>query len=122
MSSDNVLVDGGIASVSWVIFDVTLVFSIVLLTFAYVFSQAPEIGTYNQRLGPGLGIEQMGIEPDILVDNNPRTSYLGEDTQLEHAMKVLKEWLKNEPLVVPKAPATKRNMAYDDAESCTVRQ
>ena len=37
LSSDNTLVDGGIAT-------------------------APEYGTYNDKLGWGLGIEQMGVE------------------------------------------------------------
>ena len=60
----------------------------------------------------------MGVEPDILVDNNPRTNYDGKDTQLEHAIKVLKEWLEEEPVVVPTAPSKKRNMAYDETETC----
>lgn len=96
LSSDNTLVDGGIAT-------------------------APEDGTYNEKFGPGLGIEQMGVEPDILVDNNPRPTYDGKDAQLEHAITVLKEWLEQEPVVVPKAPAHKRNMAYDVAESCKAK-
>ena len=82
---------------------------------------APEDGTYNEKFGPGLGIEQMGVDPDIYVDNNPRTNYDGKDTQLEHAIKVLKDWLDKEPVVVPKAPAQRRDMSYDDAESCNVR-
>ena len=93
LSSDNTLVDGGIAT-------------------------APEDGTYNENFGAALGIEQMGVEPDIVVDNNPRTSYDGKDTQLEHAIPVLKDWLEKEPVLVPLAPAHKRNMAYDDTESC----
>jgi len=95
LSSDNNLVDGGIAS-------------------------APEIGTYNQKFGSGLGIEQMGVEPDILVDNNPRTAYDGRDSQLEYAIKVLKDWIEKEPVVVPTAPTKKRNMALDETESCSV--
>lgn len=96
LSSDNRLVDGGIAT-------------------------APEDGTYNEKYGAGLGIEQMGVIPDIEVDNNPRTSYEGVDTQLEHAIEVLKDWLQEEPVVVPTAPS-KRNMAYDDAESCKAKR
>jgi tricorn protease len=60
----------------------------------------------------------MGVEPDIQVDNNPRTTYDGKDVQLETAINVLASWLANEPVVVPKAPASKRNMAYDDSQSC----
>jgi C-terminal processing protease CtpA/Prc len=81
-------------------------------------SKAPEEGTYNEKFGPGLGIEQMGVEPDILVDNNPRTAYDGKDTQLETAINVLASWLAKEPVAVPKAPTSKRNMAYDDSQSC----
>ena len=44
--------------------------------------QAPEIGIYNDNFGWGVGIEQMGVSPDIEVDNNPRTTYDGRDTQL----------------------------------------
>lgn len=97
LSSDNTLVDGGIAT-------------------------APEIGTYNQNLGPGLGIEQTGVHPDIDVDNNPRTSYDGTDTQLEHAIEVLKDWLKTEPIVVPLAPEHKRNMALDESATCATKR
>ena len=43
LSSDNTLVDGGIAT-------------------------APEYGTYNDKLGWGLGIEQMGVEVWLSVD------------------------------------------------------
>ena len=64
----------------------------------------------------------MGVTPDIVVDNNPRTSYDGVDTQLEHAIEVLKTWLKEEPVVVPKAPAHKRNMALDESESCAAKR
>lgn len=80
--------------------------------------QAPEEGTYNENLGSGVGIEQQGVQPDIVVDNNPRTVYEGRDTQLETAIAVLKEWLREEPVVLPKAPAKKRDMSYNYSESC----
>jgi tricorn protease len=60
----------------------------------------------------------MGVQPDVLVDNNPRPTYDGKDTQLETAISLLKQWLKEEPVVVPTAPAKKRDMSYD-SESCT---
>ena len=100
---------------------------VILLTFANNCDmlptklQAPEIGTYNEKWGAGLGVEQMGVTPDIVVDNNPRTSYDGIDTQLEHAIEFLKTWLEEEPVVVPLAPKHKRNMAYSDG-SCATRQ
>ena len=83
--------------------------------------QAPEIGTYNEKWGAGLGVEQMGVTPDFVVDNNPRTSYDGVDTQLEYAINYLKKWLEEEPVVVPLAPKHKRNMALHD-ESCDADQ
>ena len=44
----------------------------------------------------------MGVIPDVEVDNNPKTAFNGEDTQLEHAITVLKEWLEEDPVVVLK--------------------
>jgi len=79
LASDNHLVDGGIAT-------------------------APEIGTYSNNFGWGMGIEQMGVEPDIEVENNPRTFYDGKDDQLQEAIEVLAQWLKAEPVVLPKRP------------------
>ena len=79
LASDNKMVDNGIAT-------------------------APEIGTYNNKFGWGMGIEQMGVDPDIEVDNNPRTLYDGKDEQLEKSIEVLAQWLKDEPVVLPKPP------------------
>ena len=84
LSSDNKLVDGGIAT-------------------------APEIGTYNNNFGWGLGIEQMGVEPDKEVDNNPRTAYDGKDDQLEAAIIYLADWIAREPIVDPRSPGPKND-------------
>lgn len=86
LSSDNKLVDGGIAS-------------------------APEIGTYNDNYGWGLGIEQQGVQPDVEVDNNPRTTFDGKDEQLERAINELADWLAKEPIVEKDPPAKRPNMA-----------
>ncbi len=49
-------------------------------------------------------IEGHGVDPDIVVDINPFEDYLGKDAQLEKAVEVLKEEMKNyKPL--PKTPA-----------------
>lgn len=40
-------------------------------------------------------IENVGVIPDIIVDLNPFDDYLGEDAQLNNAIEVLKEELKN---------------------------
>jgi tricorn protease len=94
LSSDNRLVDNGITS-------------------------APEYGTYNNNFGWGIGIEQMGVEPDVKVDNNPRLAYDGEDQQLEIAINVLKQWINEDPILLPKNPETKKDMSLDkSAEAC----
>jgi len=92
LSSDNNLVDGGIAT-------------------------APEYGVFNDKWGWGMGIEAQGVEPDIEVDNNPREVYDGHDAQLERAIKKLKNWLKDEPIPDPLAPAKKPDMSLKD-EQC----
>jgi C-terminal processing protease CtpA/Prc len=92
LASDNQLVDGGIAT-------------------------APEIGTFNDNFGWGLGIEQHGVVPDIEVDNNPRTSFDGKDTQLETAIKVLEKWLVEEPVVIPNPPKNTMDMSVH-GDSC----
>ena len=78
--------------------------------------QAPEIGIYNDNFGWGVGIEQMGVSPDIEVDNNPRTTYDGRDTQLETAIAELKRWLEEEPVVIPRPPERKKDMGLGSNE------
>ncbi|KAG7369681.1 peptidase S41 family protein [Nitzschia inconspicua] len=91
LASDNHLVDGGIAT-------------------------APEIGTYNERLEWGLHIEQMGVDPDIVVDNDPHEAFTGKDRQLERAIEELKKWLEEEPVVLPTPPEKKKDMTMGDRE------
>lgn len=95
LASDNRLVDGGIAS-------------------------APEIGVYNNEFGWGMGIEQMGLEPDIVVDNDPHETYTGKDRQLERAIEVLKHWIEEEPIVIPKPKTKYKDMTMGDRE-CKAR-
>jgi len=77
LASSNVLVDRGIAS-------------------------AAEFGVY----GPEREwlIEGHGVEPDIVVDNLPYTTFQGRDAQLERAIAFLKELIKKEPVKMPKHP------------------
>ena len=91
LSSDNKLVDGGIAS-------------------------APEVGVFNDKFGWGMGIENMGLEPDILVDNDPHETYMGKDAQLERAIEELKRWIEEEPIVVPKPKSKRKDMTMGDRE------
>jgi len=95
LSSDNTLVDGGIAT-------------------------APEIGDYNDNFGWGMGIEQMGLEPDIVVDNDPHETYAGKDRQLERAIQELSKWIEEEPVVVPKPKSKRKDMTMGDRE-CSAR-
>jgi len=94
LSSDNTLVDGGIAT-------------------------AAEIGTYNNNFGWGLGIEQMGLIPDVEVDNNPRMAFEGVDTQLQRAVSYLKDWIEREPVALPENPGPHRDMSKPkSSEEC----
>ncbi|MGA2173851.1 MAG: S41 family peptidase [Verrucomicrobiota bacterium] len=79
LSFDNWLVDKGIAS-------------------------AAEFGVYGPE-GKWL-IEGHGVDPDIVVDNPPHATYLGEDAQLKKAIDLLREEIKKEPVTVPPPPAT----------------
>ena len=78
LSSDNTLVDGGIAS-------------------------AAETGVYGPE-GKWL-IEGHGVDPDIVVDNLPYATYNGSDAQLDAAIEYLKKKIAAEPVEVPQAPA-----------------
>jgi len=77
LTSSNRLVDGGVAT-------------------------AAEFGVYAD--GKWL-IEGHGVDPDIVVDNEPYATFQGKDLQLEAAIKFLQDKLVKEPVIVPKAPA-----------------
>ncbi len=49
-------------------------------------------------------IEGTGVEPDIVVDNEPRTTFDGRDAQLEAAVKHLQQLIANDPRPVPPVP------------------
>jgi tricorn protease len=49
-------------------------------------------------------IEGHGVDPDIVVDNNPALEYQGIDQQLNKAIEVIKEELKNAKPVPPIPP------------------
>jgi tricorn protease len=78
LSSSNVLVDRGIAT-------------------------AAESGVY----GPERQwlIEGHGVDPDIVVDNEPHATFRGEDAQLDAAIKYLDAEIKAHPVPVPPPPA-----------------
>jgi tricorn protease len=78
LSSDNILVDNGIAS-------------------------AAENGVFGPE-GKWL-IEGHGVDPDIVVDNLPYETFNGKDAQLEFAIDYLKKLIQKEPVEDPKVPA-----------------
>ena len=78
LSSDNFLVDRGIAT-------------------------AAETGVYGPE-GQWL-IEGHGVDPDMVVDNEPHATYQGNDAQLDAAMAYLAAEIKAHPVVVPPPPA-----------------
>jgi len=80
LTSSNYLVDGGIAT-------------------------AGEFGVYGPE-GAWI-IEGPGVTPDVIVDNLPHATYLGEDAQLEAAIEHLLERIAEEPVVVPDPPPGK---------------
>eukprot|EP00537_Pseudo-nitzschia_pungens_P001009 CAMPEP_0172362114 /NCGR_PEP_ID=MMETSP1060-20121228/5799_1 /TAXON_ID=37318 /ORGANISM="Pseudo-nitzschia pungens, Strain cf. cingulata" /LENGTH=1849 /DNA_ID=CAMNT_0013084539 /DNA_START=224 /DNA_END=5773 /DNA_ORIENTATION=- len=91
LASDNHLVDGGIAT-------------------------APEIGDYNDNFSWGMGIENMGLEPDIVVDNDPHETYTGKDRQLERAIEELKRWIEDEPIPSPNPKTKRKDVTMGDRE------
>ncbi len=78
LSSNNRLSDGGLA-------------------------RAPMSGVYGPE-GEWL-IEQVGVKPDIVVDNPPHATFNGDDAQLDAAIQYLLEEIRKDPREVPAAPA-----------------
>lgn len=66
-------------------------------------ARAPMNGVYGPE-GEWL-IEQVGVIPDIVVDNLPHATFGGADAQLDAAVDYLLERIAEEPVVVPAAPA-----------------
>lgn len=54
----------------------------------------PEFASYDHVTGEWI-IEGWGVDPDIEIDNDPYEEYLGKDTQLDKAIEVIKEEMKN---------------------------
>ncbi|MBM3405499.1 MAG: protease, partial [Bacteroidetes bacterium] len=63
----------------------------------------PEFAHFDKE-GKEFVIEGKGVEPDIRVVNDPAKEYAGEDQQLNKAIEVLLEELKNNPKQLPDAP------------------
>lgn len=65
-------------------------------------ASAAEIGVYGPE-GAWL-IEGHGVDPDIVIDNLPRATFDGRDTQLEAAIQHLQELMLRDPRPVPPPP------------------
>jgi len=65
----------------------------------------PESASYSSETGDWI-IEGWGVDPDIVIDNDPYREYLGIDDQLNKAIEVIKENLKDRKGLppVPKGP------------------
>lgn len=66
------------------------------------FVTAAENGSFIP--GEGWTVEGPGITPDILVDNNPASTFRGEDRQLDAAIAKLKELIAKDPRPLPTPP------------------
>jgi tricorn protease len=63
---------------------------------------AAEFGVYGPE-GAWL-IENHGVDPDMVVDNPPHATYLGEDAQLKAAITYLQKEIKDHPVEAPATP------------------
>lgn len=65
-------------------------------------ASAAELGVY----GPERKwlIEGHGVEPDIVVDDLPHSTFEGKDAQLDAGIKLLEEEIQKDPRPVPKTP------------------
>ncbi|MGA7159352.1 MAG: S41 family peptidase [Acidobacteriaceae bacterium] len=66
-------------------------------------ASAAETGVYGPE-GKQWLIEGHGVDPDITVDNLPHATYTGEDAQLQAAIKLLQQEIKDDPNPVPPHP------------------
>ena len=64
---------------------------------------APNLAFWD--VGEGFGIENVGIPPDLEVEQTPKDVIAGHDPQLEAAIKVAMDELKANPPAKPKRPA-----------------
>lgn len=63
----------------------------------------PEFAPYSKD-GAGWIIESHGVDPDIVVDNDPAREFRGEDQQIDKAIEVIAEELKAKGKPLPPIP------------------
>jgi tricorn protease len=64
----------------------------------------PEFSRYDVA-GKEWIIEGHGVDPDIVIDNDPAKEYAGEDQQLQKAIEMILEELKTQEKTLPPAPS-----------------
>ena len=64
----------------------------------------PEFAKYDAD-GKEWIIEGRGVEPDVVVDNDPAREFAGEDQQLDKGVEIALEKLKAESKPLPAPPA-----------------
>ena len=63
----------------------------------------PEFSRYDVA-GKEWIMEGHGVDPDIVVDNDPAKEFSGQDEQLDRAIAVVKEEMKKHPVTLPPPP------------------
>jgi len=63
---------------------------------------APNVGIWTKD---GFVVENVGVSPDIEVEQTPAEVIAGRDPQLEKAIQVALQQLKEHPVVAPVRPA-----------------
>ena len=63
----------------------------------------PEFSPYDAD-GKGWIIEGHGVDPDIVVDNDPAKEFAGDDEQLNKAIEVIMDSLKTQEHDIPPVP------------------
>lgn len=67
------------------------------------FMDRPEFGIYDTE-GKEWIVEGHGVDPDIVVDNDPAKEYIGIDEQLNKAIEVILDELKTKEKTIPPVP------------------
>lgn len=75
--------------------------------------RVPFFTNYDARTGQWI-VENHGVDPDILIDNDPIKEQMGEDQQLNKAIEVILQELKNrKPLPGVPAPRTFKDLGWE---------
>jgi tricorn protease len=74
--------------------------------------RVPFFTNFDAKTGEWI-VENHGVDPDILIDNNPIKEQAGEDEQLNKAIEVALEQLKDrKPLPKTPAPRTMKDLGW----------